>query len=155
MLNAQKAVDLLLDKGLTVAAAESCTGGLIAKLITDIPGSSAVFHCGAVTYSNGIKEKLLGVPHEILEKYGAVSRETAEYMIKGVLALSGADFALATTGIAGPVGDGVCEEAGLMFAAAGSRDTLVIKEIHSGSNDREFNRALAAQTALELLTEII
>ena len=82
---AKKAVDLLLKKGRTIAVAESCTGGLIAKLITDIPGSSEVFHLGAVTYSNDIKAKILGVDKKTLETYGAVSEQTAVEMAENVL----------------------------------------------------------------------
>lgn len=92
------------ERGLTLASAESCTGGLISKRITDIPGSSAMFGYGVCTYANEAKEKILGVKHETLEKYGAVSEATAREMAEGLLRLSGADVAVCTTGLAGPGG---------------------------------------------------
>ena len=94
-------VEVLAHKRRTIATAESCTGGLISKLITDIPGASEIFHCGICSYSNDIKEGVLGVDREILEQHGAVSPETAMQMALGVKRLSGADIGLSTTGIAG------------------------------------------------------
>ena len=81
----EKVVKILNEKGLVLATAESCTGGLIAKRITDVSGSSAMFNCGIVSYSNEIKENILGVKHETLEKYGAVSEQTVREMVDGVL----------------------------------------------------------------------
>ena len=104
MLPQEKIVQILTNKGLKLATAESCTGGLIAKLITDVPGSSAMFDMGIVSYANEIKHRFLGVPNEILETVGAVSFETAEAMARGVCAAANADIATATTGIAGPGG---------------------------------------------------
>jgi nicotinamide-nucleotide amidase len=95
---------LLLEKGLSVAAAESCTGGLVSSRLTDVPGSSGYFLQGVVTYSNKAKEELLGVRRETLQHYGAVSEEVAREMALGCLLRSGADLAVATTGIAGPSG---------------------------------------------------
>ncbi|MBP7331718.1 MAG: competence/damage-inducible protein A, partial [Firmicutes bacterium] len=95
---------LLLAKGLTIGVAESCTGGLIAARLTDIPGSSAYFKGGIVSYSNEMKNRILGVSMEIMNSYGAVSKETAEAMAVGVRAAAGADLGLAVTGIAGPAG---------------------------------------------------
>lgn len=92
----------LKQAGLMLAAAESCTGGLIAARITDVPGASGVFHCGMVTYSNDMKEKMLGVSHQTLEKFSAVSKETAAEMAAGARRVSGADIAVAVTGNAGP-----------------------------------------------------
>lgn len=95
----------LLEKGKTLATAESCTGGLLAKRITDISGSSAVFETGCVTYANSTKEKLLGVKHETLEKWGAVSEQTAREMAEGIVRLSGSDIGISITGIAGPAAE--------------------------------------------------
>lgn len=95
-------VKKLYRAGLSIAAAESCTGGLIAKEITDVPGSSAVFGLGVVSYSNTAKEAVLGVKAETLEKYGAVSEQTAREMASAVRAAAGADIAVSTTGVAGP-----------------------------------------------------
>ncbi|MGN1112000.1 MAG: CinA family protein [Acutalibacteraceae bacterium] len=108
-------VELLARKHRTIATAESCTGGLISKLITDISGASEVFHCGVCSYSNDIKERVLGVQHEILEQHGAVSPETAMQMAMGVRAVSGADIGLSTTGIAGPGGGSDQKPVGLVY----------------------------------------
>src|SRR6185295_10689119 len=97
-------LDLCRSKKLKIAAAESCTGGLVAATLTEIPGSSDVFERGFVTYSNEAKEAMLGVPSATLARFGAVSRETAETMAKGALAHSLADLAVSITGIAGPGG---------------------------------------------------
>ena len=86
----EKVVKVLNEKGLVLATAESCTGGLISKKITDVSGSSSVFNCGIVSYSNEIKEKVLGVQHKTLETFGAVSEQTVREMVKGVLKISGA-----------------------------------------------------------------
>ena len=102
MSQVKRIADYLIKHGLTVATAESCTGGMVAAGFTDLPGISACFGCGVVTYSNEAKEKLLGVSHETLVTYGAVSAETAAEMAEGLEKLSGADFAVSITGIAGP-----------------------------------------------------
>lgn len=152
---AKKAVDLLLKNGRTVACAESCTGGLIAKLITDIPGSSEAFHLGAVTYSNDIKNKVLGVEKKTLDTYGAVSEQTAVEMARDVRKLAGADYGVSSTGISGPGGDGICNEAGLSFIAVSTAEKTVCKKLETHSDDREFNRNHTAESALSLLIDII
>ena len=152
---AKKAVDLLLKNGRTVACAESCTGGLIAKLITDIPGSSEAFHLGAVTYSNDIKNKVLGVEKKTLDTYGAVSEQTAVEMARDVRKLAGADYGVSSTGISGPGGDGICSEAGLSFIAVSTAEKTVCKKLETHSDDREFNRNHTAESALSLLIDII
>lgn len=100
----KRLINKLKSKGYKVSAAESCTGGLVSKLLTDTPGASEVFDCAVTTYSNEAKIKLLGVRPDTLEKYGAVSEETAREMATGVLALSDADIAVSVTGFAGPDG---------------------------------------------------
>lgn len=152
---AKKTVDLLVENGKTVACAESCTGGLIAKLITDIPGSSEVFHLGAVTYSNDIKNKFLGVDEKTLETYGAVSEQTAIEMAQNIRRLAGADFGISSTGISGPGGDGICNEAGLSFTAVSTAGKTVCIKLETHSDDREFNRNHTAESALSLLIDII
>ena len=101
---AEQLVNIAKEKKLTVATAESCTGGMISSAITSISGSSAIFGYGFVVYANEAKEKLLGVEHTTLVKHGAVSEETAKEMAKGALKSSGAELAVAVTGIAGPTG---------------------------------------------------
>ena len=153
--SAEKLVKLLSEKGRTVATAESCTGGLIAKLITDIPGSSEAFHLGAVTYSNDIKNKVLGVEKKTLDTYGAVSEQTAVEMARNVRKLAGADYGVSSTGISGPGGDGICNEAGLSFIAVSTAEKTVCKKLETHSDDREFNRNHTAESALSLLIDII
>jgi nicotinamide-nucleotide amidase len=115
-------IELCRRKKLTIAAAESCTGGLVAATLTEIPGSSAVFDRGFVTYSNDAKQAMLGVPADVLQKFGAVSRETAQAMADGALAHSPADLAVAITGIAGPGGAMPGKPVGLVHFAAAARD---------------------------------
>lgn len=112
-------VRLLRERSLKIASVESCTGGLISKIITDAPGSSEVFDVGITTYSNEMKHQMVGVPNEILEQYGAVSPQTAEAMASGILKVSGADIGVATTGIAGPDGGTPEKPVGLVYTAIG------------------------------------
>ena len=114
-------IKLCIDKNLTVATAESCTGGLVAGVLTDIAGSSAVVDRGYVTYSNTAKQEMIGVPSATLKQYGAVSRQTAEAMARGALAKSKVDLAVAITGIAGPGGGTADKPVGLVHFAAASR----------------------------------
>ena len=141
---------LLTEKGLTFAAAESCTGGLIAKRITDLPGASAVFLGGVVSYTNGVKAKVLGVPEETLEKHGAVSRETALAMAAGVRKLTGADLAVSVTGLCGPTGDDRGTPVGTGYVGFSAKDCLVCRPIMMGT-DREMGRTRAANHAFDLL----
>ncbi len=112
---AQELTETLIKKHRTIATAESCTGGLISKMITDAAGASEVFHCGVCSYSNDIKESILGVKRETLEKYGAVSSQTALEMAQGVRRIAGADIGLSTTGIAGPGGGSADKPVGLVY----------------------------------------
>jgi nicotinamide-nucleotide amidase len=134
----------------TIATAESCTGGLLAKLITDIPGASKYFLQGLVTYSNAAKIKELGVSAELIEKYGAVSEEVAAAMAGGVRKTVGTDFAIGITGIAGPDGGSEEKPVGLVYISVDcSRGCETRRLIFSG--DREFIRFRAAQTALNMV----
>jgi nicotinamide-nucleotide amidase len=119
---AVRVLDLCRARGLLVATAESCTGGLVAGALTEIAGSSDVVDCGFVTYSNEAKQKLLGVPAAMLKRHGAVSKETAAAMAKGALKNSRADLAVAITGIAGPGGGSKQKPVGLVYFAAASRN---------------------------------
>src|ERR1700680_1245288 len=119
---AQALLDLCRGKKLKIAAAESCTGGLVAAALTEIAGSSDVVDRGFVTYSNDAKEAMLAVPAETLRRHGAVSRQTAAAMAKGALAHSAADLAGAVTGIAGPGGGSAKKPVGLVYLAALARD---------------------------------
>ena len=115
MKKEESLVNLLLQKGLTIATAESCTGGLLAKRITSIPGASGCFEMGVITYSNESKIKLLGVNKETLAKFGAVSEQTAREMSIGIKKLSQADIAVSITGIAGPGGGTESKPVGLVY----------------------------------------
>ena len=142
---------LLKDRGLTVGTAESCTGGLLAKLLTDLPGSSAVFRGGVVSYTNGVKAGLLGVPQDLLDRYGAVSPQVAEAMAQGTKAALGCDIALSTTGVAGPDADDRGNPIGLVYLGLAWGDQCQVTEFRAGPVERERVRRQAAQTALDLL----
>ncbi len=153
----KQTVELLKSKKLKLATAESCTGGLISKRITDVSGSSEVFEGGVVCYSNRFKGNVLGVSPETLKKYGAVSRETAREMVKGVLSLTKADIAVAVTGIAGPSSDDTNKPVGLVYiAVSDGKSTIVKKLLNNFTGDvREQNRNISADTALEMIMEAI
>jgi len=148
----QRAVELLMEKGLRVAIAESCTAGYTAKRLTEVPGASKVFECGIISYSNEIKIKLLGVSPDTLKKYGAVSEQTAIEMAKGVRATGGADIGLGITGIAGPQSDSSEKPAGLSFIALADADSVTVEKIETGRlYDREYNRYYSASRALNMI----
>ena len=146
-------LERLLETGQTVATAESCTGGLLAKRLTDLPGSSAAFLMGLVTYSNAAKERLLHVPQAMLSEYGAVSPQVAIAMAENMRMLSGADFALATTGIAGPTGATPEKPLGLVYIslAAAQKTWLCEMRPHGRYAGRSRVRERAASTALDML----
>lgn len=147
----QKVVELLKENNLTLATAESCTAGYIPKRITDIPGASSVFEYGAITYSNDVKQKVLGVKAETLAAYGAVSEQTAAEMAAGIRRVSGADIGIAVTGIAGPGNDGTDKPVGLCFIAINAEGYEKCEKIETGKNDREYNRYVTASRALNLV----
>jgi len=141
---------LLRERGLTVALAESCTGGLVGHRLTDVPGSSRYFERGLVVYSNEAKQTLLGVPEALIRRHGAVSAECAEAMARGVRSLAGTDLGLSVTGIAGPDGGSTAKPVGTVFIAlADARAASVVH--HRFDRDREGNKALAALRGLDLL----
>ena len=123
-LLAERVLELLSQDGKTLATAESCTGGLIASMLTRIPGSSAAFHAGFVTYSNAIKHSVLGVPEALLAEHGAVSEPVVQAMARGALARAGADYAIAVSGIAGPDGGSEDKPVGTVWLAWGNADDI-------------------------------
>lgn len=141
---------LLRAAGLTMAVAESCSGGLLAKRLTDTPGASAYFLLGTVTYADSAKTGVLAVPAELLAAHGAVSAATAVAMAAGVRRLAGSDLALATTGIAGPEGGSAAKPVGTVFIALATAEGSVARHYCFGG-DREAIREATAQAALELL----
>lgn len=144
-------VKLLTEKSLTVAAAESCTGGLVSKRITEIPGASAVFHCGVCTYSNDMKEKILGVQVDTLRKYGAVSEQTALEMARGVRHISGSDIGISTTGIAGPDGGSAQKPVGTVYVGVSSTHFEEVIHLSLGrgrSDERDYIRYISSSHAL-------
>ena len=153
----EQVVKTLSEKGLVLATAESCTGGLIAKRITDVSGSSAVFNCGVVSYSNEIKESVLGVSHKTLETYGAVSEQTVREMVKGVLKVSGADIAVSVSGIAGPTSDNTKKPVGLIYLAVSDGENIRVKQLNNvfEENIRENIRKSASDEALKMLLDMV
>ncbi|MCF1471629.1 CinA family protein [Agrobacterium vitis] len=152
---AQSIIEDFTRRGLSIATAESCTGGLIAGLLTEIAGSSAVVDRGYVTYSNQAKMDMLGVPSLTLETYGAVSRETALAMAHGALYRSSASVSVAVTGIAGPGGGSDEKPVGLVHIAALARTGAARhREMHYENHGREAIRLATIRTALALLKDI-
>jgi len=146
--------DLMKPRNLTCAAAESCTGGLIGHLITQVPGSSEYFVGSIVSYSNDIKTNVLGVDRADLERFGAVSEQVARAMLKGVLKLTGADAGMATTGIAGPDGGTPEKPVGTVWVCVGTMDhqNVLVRQF---SFDRDGNKMISAKLALFMLRNLI
>lgn len=153
----QEVVRLLSVQKKTVATAESCTGGLIAKRITDLSGSSAVFECGIVSYSNRIKQALLGVSAKTLHDFGAVSEQTAREMAEGALRVSGASLAVSSTGIAGPTGGTLEKPVGLAYIALTDGEKQIVRKVCASAegNRRDYNRQITATAALKLLYDYL
>jgi nicotinamide-nucleotide amidase len=153
--HAQALLDLCRTRKLKIAAAESCTGGLLAATLTDIAGSSDVFERGFVTYSNEAKVAMLGVPPTVLESHGAVSRETAEAMAAGALAHAPVDLAVSITGIAGPGGAVAGKPVGLVhFGGASRRGRRLHRERRYGDIGRAEVRHASVLEALAMLREL-
>lgn len=142
--------DLLRARGMTIAVAESCTGGLVGHRLTNIPGSSAYFERGVMVYSNRAKQELLGVPEAILREHGAVSAPCAEAMVRGVLRMSGADCGLAVTGIAGPDGGTPTKPVGTVFIGIAVRDWVASRHFRF-DGDRASVKWQSSQMALDML----
>ncbi len=141
---------LLARRGETVTTAESCTGGMVASLITSVSGSTAWFERAYVTYANEAKQEMLGVPEELLIDHGAVSEPVARAMAEGVRAAAGASWGLALTGIAGPTGGTPTKPVGMVYVAVAGPQRTHVRELRL-FRDRDLNRRLSAQIALEML----
>jgi nicotinamide-nucleotide amidase len=140
---------LLRERGLTLAVAESCTGGRIGDRITDVAGSSAYFLVGVATYSNEAKERILGVSPDTLARWGAVSTETAEEMARGVRRLAGADLAVSTTGIAGPGGGTEEKPVGTVCIGLAWEGGAWSRRYQLGAREREWIKGMTTQIALD------
>lgn len=136
--------------GQTLATAESCTGGMLGAGLTDVPGSSAVYKGGVISYTNEVKERLLGVPKDLLGREGAVSAPVAEAMALGACKVLCADYAVSVTGLAGPGGDDYGNPVGTVYIGCASPERIISKVYHFQGN-RESVRKQAAVSALELL----
>jgi nicotinamide-nucleotide amidase len=149
-------LDAYRDKGLKIATAESCTGGLVAALLTEISGSSSVMERGFVTYSNEAKIELIGVPAELIAAHGAVSEPVARAMAEGALAHSRADVAVGITGVAGPTGGTATKPVGLVhFGLARKGAATIHLERRYGDLGREIVRRRAVEDALALLERAV
>ena len=147
----ESVIKLLREKGMTFSAAESCTGGELAKRFTDMPGASAFFKGGVVTYTNEAKAKLLGIDPALIEEKGAVSYEGAKAMAENVRALLGTDIGVGVTGLAGPDGDGV-HEVGTVFVSLAVEGETFVKELHMGAmRTRSFIRRMAGNHIYDMM----
>ena len=147
----ESVIKLLREKNMTVSAAESCTGGELAKRVTDMPGASAFFKGGVVTYTNEAKAKLLGIDPALIEEKGAVSYEVAKAMAENVRALLGTDIGVGVTGLAGPDGDGV-HEVGTVFVSLAVEGETFVKELHTGAmRTRSFIRRMAGNHIYDMM----
>ena len=146
----QRVVHLLKQRHLTLSAAESCTGGLIAKRITDLSGASQVFLGGVVSYTNAVKAEVLGVPQKLLDDYGAVSESVARAMAEGVRQITGSDLAISVTGVAGPDKDDRGNEVGTVFLALSTPDATTVQQLDLGTG-RERVRIMAAHHAFDMI----
>ena len=145
---------LLIDRGLKLAVAESCTGGLISNRLTNISGSSAYFERGLITYSNGAKVEHLNVSEDTITEYGAVSLQVAQQMAEGIRAVSGTDLGLAVTGIMGPGGGSADKPIGLVYIGICDNSVVTAKEFKFGEN-RLLNKDRTSQAALEMLRRFL
>lgn len=147
----ESVIKLLREKNMTFSAAESCTGGELAKRFTDMPGASAFFKGGVVTYTNEAKAKLLGIDPALIEEKGAVSYEVAKVMAENVRALLGTDIGVGVTGLAGPDGDGV-HEVGTVFVSLAVEGETFVKELHTGAmRTRSFIRRMAGNHIYDMM----
>ncbi|MCS6625242.1 CinA family protein [Roseibacterium beibuensis] len=152
---ARAVVEAAMVRGLMVAAAESCTGGLVSAALTSVAGSSAVVERGFVTYSNAAKADLLGIPADLIDRHGAVSEPVARAMAEGALARSAAQVSVAVTGVAGPGGGSAGKPVGLVHFAAAGPGGIVHAEHRFGDIGREAVRLASVRVALDLLLDRI
>lgn len=152
----QKLVSLLVEKGMEIAQAESCTGGLLSKYITDCPGASQVFQCGVVSYSGLIKNRILGVKEETLRAHGEVSAETALEMAVGIRNLAHSDIGVGITGIAGPGGGSPEKPVGLVYFAVSYKEECEATRLELFSlKNREEVREATVQAVLTYILQLI
>ena len=150
LVRAERVVSLLKEKNLTVATAESCTGGLVSELLTAVSGASQVFELGVCTYSCRTKAQILSVSQKTLEQYGAVSENTAYEMAQNVKKLAAANFGLSVTGVAGP-SSSEGHPAGLVYIALADSASVTVKELNIEPKSRDFVRLFAANELLKTL----
>ncbi len=153
--SAKAAIDALKAAKLTVATAESCTGGLIVGALTSIPGSSDVVYGGFVTYANGAKTTMIGVPARLIADYGAVSSQVARAMADGARNRANADLAIAVTGVAGPSGGSERKPIGLVYLACATHEGTRVIEKRFGDLGRDGVRQAAVLAALELVRDVV
>lgn len=146
--------NLLIEKNLSISCAESCTGGMFAQTLTDIPGISAVFDRGIITYSNQAKIEELGVKKETLDKYGAVSEQTSIEMAQGIQNVSKTRIGVSVTGVAGPGGGTIEKPVGLVYVCAVYDDQKICRELRL-QGDRKSNRTMSMLTMFELIKKLI
>lgn len=139
----------LYESGLTVGSAESCTGGRIAEAIIAVPGASTYFKGGVISYTNEVKERLLGVEHQLLEEKTAVCEDVAKAMVKGAIKTLGVDYAIASTGTAGPGGGTADIPVGTIWLACGTADNIVTMKL-TEDYGRDINLAIATSKALQM-----
>ena len=151
----QELFSLLLERGLTLSAAESCTGGLIAKRMTDLPGASKVFCGGVVSYWSEVKAAVLDVPQEALDTFGAVSEPVARAMAEGVRRITNSSLGVSVTGVAGPDADDRGNAVGTVFIAAAEEDRSICCRFNFGALSREEIRSLAADAAFILVQDLL
>ncbi len=145
---------VLAERGLSIAVAESCTGGLVANRITDVAGASVYFEAGLVTYSNRAKERFLSIPHSLIEKHGAVSAEVAEKMAEGARQKNGVDIGLGITGIAGPGGATAAKPVGTVFIGLASPTHTMVRAFRF-SGDRGEVKMQTSEEALKLVHDFL
>ena len=150
----EQVAEILKERGLTVSVAEACTSGLIAARLTSVPGSSLFFIGGVLSYSNSVKEDVLGIPKEVMIREGSVSEVTALEMAKGARRVIGSDLAVAATGVMGPTGGTRAKPVGLFFVAVVGDELEVCVE-RRFSGDRASNREMASEAAVELLRDVL
>lgn len=146
----QMVIEQLIEKNLTLACAESCTGGLLSKRLSDIPGASKAFLGSVISYTNEVKNKVLGIPNNLIEEKGAVSEEVAAFMAMNVRELIGSSFGIGITGLAGPEGDGI-NPIGLVYIALSTRDSLYVRKVHVKARNRGAVRLYAGSHALDMI----
>ncbi|OGX25075.1 MAG: hypothetical protein A3J51_02210 [Omnitrophica WOR_2 bacterium RIFCSPHIGHO2_02_FULL_45_21] len=154
MLKEKKALEILSKRGLTLAIAESCTGGELANRITNIPGSSQVFLLGIIAYSNQAKNRLLKIPKSVIQAKGAVSYETVKLLAVNIAKLSGAAIGMAITGIAGPTGGSKAKPIGTVLIALASDKKAIAQIFHFSGNRLQIKR-MASEKALDMLLKFI